>query len=119
VLHYFPRESKARILQRAFEALRAGGSLIVREAYSSESTHRVVAWSERFAVWIGHNLTERGLHFEAAADYVSLLQAAGFIEVRRLPEAGLGSNAMLVATKLSADSAPTMAAQSPARARRR
>jgi hypothetical protein len=59
----------------------------------------VVACSERFAGWIGHNLTERGLHFEAAADYVSLLQAAGFIEVRRIPEAGLGSNAMLIADK--------------------
>ena len=99
VLHYFPRESKARILQRAFEALRAGGSLIVREACSNESAHRAVTWSERFAVWIGHNLAERGLHFEAAADYVSLLRAAGFIEIHRMPEAGLGSNVMLVAVK--------------------
>ena len=99
VLHYFPRELKVRILQHAFEALRAGGSLIVREACSNESAHRVVVRSERFAMWIGHNLTERGLHFEAAADYVSLLQAAGFIEVRRIPKAGLGSNVMLVATK--------------------
>jgi len=99
VLHYFPRALKARILQRAFEALRPGGRLIVREACSDSPTHRVVAWSERFAVWTGHNLTERGLHFEAAAGYRSLLEAAGFIEVRRIPEAGLGSNVMLVAVK--------------------
>ena len=99
VLHYFPRESKERILQRAFAAVRPGGSLIVRDACSNGAAHRVVVWSERFAVSVGHNLTQRGLHFEDAAGYASLLQAAGFIEVRRVPEAGLGSNVMLVASK--------------------
>jgi predicted exporter/2-polyprenyl-3-methyl-5-hydroxy-6-metoxy-1,4-benzoquinol methylase len=100
VLHYFPRDLKARILQRAFEALRPGGSLIVRDASSDASRgHRLVAWSERFAVWIGHNLTRRGLHFESAAGYGSLLEAAGFIQARRIPEAGLGSNVMLAASK--------------------
>jgi SAM-dependent methyltransferase len=100
VLHYFPAELKARILQRAFETLHPGGSLIVRDACSDASrAHRLVAWSERFAVWVGHNLTGRGLHFESAARYLSLLEAAGFIQVRRIPGAGLGSNVMLVASK--------------------
>jgi uncharacterized protein len=99
VLHYFPRESKARVLQRAFEALRVGGSLIVRDACSNGSAHRAVAWSERFAVWTGHNKTACGLHFEDTACYVSLLSAAGFVQVHPAPEAGLGSNIMLVATK--------------------
>ena len=39
VLHYFPRELKAWILQRPFDAVRAGGSLLVREACSNGSTH--------------------------------------------------------------------------------
>ena len=100
VLHYFPRELKERILQRAFEALRPGGSVIVRDACGDASrAHRMVAWSERFAVWIGHNLTQRGLHFESAAVYVLLLQATGFIEARRIAEAGIGSNAMFFARK--------------------
>jgi SAM-dependent methyltransferase len=100
VLHYFPTELKARILQRAFAALRPGGRLIVRDACSDASrAHRLVAWSERFAVWIGHNLTGRGLHFESAACCLTLLEAAGFVEVRRVPEAGLGSNVMFAASK--------------------
>jgi predicted exporter/SAM-dependent methyltransferase len=100
VLHYFPRELKARILQKALEALRPGGRLIVRDACGDTSrAHRMVAWGERFAVWIGHNRTERGLHFESAAGYVSLLEAAGFSEVRRIAGAGIGSNAMFAARK--------------------
>ena len=100
VLHYFPRELKARILQKALDALRPGGRLIVRDACGDASrAHRMVAWGERFAVWIGHNLTGHGLHFESAAGYESLLAAAGFIQVRPIPGAGLGSNMMLAARK--------------------
>jgi len=100
VLHYFPRELKARILQRAAEALRPGGCLIVRDACSDvPRAHRFVAWSERFAVWIGHNQTEQGLHFETAAGYESLLRGAGFAQLRRIPGAGLGSNIMLAASQ--------------------
>jgi SAM-dependent methyltransferase len=100
VLHYFPRELKERILQRAFAALRPGGSLIAREAFRDGSNHRFVDWSERFAVRISHNKTSRGLHFEDTACYRSLVEAAGFVEVRPIPHAGLGSNVMLVAAKL-------------------
>jgi SAM-dependent methyltransferase len=100
VLHYFPGELKGRILQRAFEALRPGGSLIVRDARADVSpAHRMVAWCERFAVWIGHNRTRHGLHFEAAATYVSLFKAAGFTEVRQMTGAGVGSNGMFLARK--------------------
>jgi hypothetical protein len=58
-----------------------------------------VAWSEKWAVRFGQNKTRHGLHFESAAAYLGLLEDAGFIQSRTLLEAGLGSNAMLVATK--------------------
>lgn len=99
VLHYFPRELKQQILRRAFEALRPNGVLILREACRDISNHGFVAWSERFAVWSRHNKTARGLHFEDAASYRSLLGAAGFAGVRTIPDAGLGSNVMFTATR--------------------
>jgi SAM-dependent methyltransferase len=100
VLHYFPREMKAEVLCKAFRALRPGGCLIVRDACAEEtSRHGVVAWSEKWAVRFGQNKTRHGLHFESAAAYLGLLEDAGFIQSRTLLEAGLGSNAMLVATK--------------------
>jgi uncharacterized protein len=100
VLHYFPRELKAHIIQRAFDVLRPGGSVIVRDACSEASLgHRAVAMAERVAVWLGQNKSDRGLHFETAAGYGLLLEEAGFMESRRLPEAGLGSNMMVAAQK--------------------
>jgi predicted exporter/SAM-dependent methyltransferase len=100
VLHYFPRELKAEVLRKAFQALRPGGSLVLRDACSDKSRlHPIVAWLEKWAVRLGQNKTAHGLHFESAAAYLGLLEDAGFIQSRTLLEAGLGSNAMLVATK--------------------
>jgi SAM-dependent methyltransferase len=100
VLHYFPRELKAEVLRKAFQALRPGGSLVLRDACSDKSRlHPIVAWLEKWAVRLGQNKTAHGLHFESAAAYLGLLEDAGFIQSRTLLEAGLGSNVMLVATK--------------------
>lgn len=110
VLHYFPRDLKEQILRLAFEALRPNGILIVRDACRDISNHRFVAWSERFAVWSRHNKTVCGLHFEDAASYRSLLGAAGFADVRAIPDAGLGSNVMLTATRPAKAGIPNPAA---------
>ena len=38
VLHYFPRELKAEMLRKVFQALRPGGRLIVRDACAEETS---------------------------------------------------------------------------------
>jgi SAM-dependent methyltransferase len=100
VLHYFPRELKAEVLRKAFRALRPGGCLIVRDACAEEtSRHGVVAWSEKWAVRLGQNKTAHGLHFEDEKTHLALLRGAGFDQIEIRQDAGLGSNALLVAMK--------------------
>jgi uncharacterized protein len=100
VLHYFPADFKALVLQRAFAAVRPGGCLLVRDAARAETlAHQVVAWAERWAVWIGANRTRHGLHFATAQDYERLLCQAGFTRIETRQGAGLGSNFLVLAWK--------------------
>jgi hypothetical protein len=93
---------KALILQRAFNALRPSGCLLLRDACSDASgAHLRVVWSERFAVWIRHNLTERGLHLASLAQHRMLLAETGFVDAKMPGKAGLGSNQELFARKPS------------------
>lgn len=102
VLHYFPHELKADVLRKAFQALRPGGCLIVRDACAEEtSRHGRVAWSEKWAVRFGQNKTRHGLHFESEATHLALLRQAGFDRIETRPDAGLGSNVLLLAIKPS------------------
>ena len=100
VLHYFPRELKAEVLRKVFQALRPGGCLIVRDACAEgTSRHGVVAWAEKWAVRFGQNKTRHGLHFSDEKTHLALLREAGFAEVEIRNEAGLGSNMLLIARK--------------------
>jgi len=100
VLHYFPRELKAEVLRKVFQALRPGGCLIVRDACAEEtSRHGRVAWSEKWAVHFGQNKTRHGLHFENEKTHLALLREAGFDRVEIRKDAGLGSNALMVTMK--------------------
>ena len=100
VLHYFPRELKARLLAHAFRAMRPDGRVIVRDAGETDSrAHRRVAWAERWAVRFGQNKTAHGLHFETRAGYVELLEQAGFRVLGTRYDAGRGSNFLLIAHK--------------------
>ena len=97
VLHYFPTELKVRILQRAYQAIRPGGCLIVRDACGdSSSAHKVVVWSERGAVVTGQNKTAHGLHFVGLNEHLALLRAAGFNGVEVQTNAGRGSNLLVI-----------------------
>ena len=100
VLHYFPRELKAEVLRKVFQALRPGGCLIVRDACAEEtSRHGRVAWAEKWAVRFGQNKTRHGLHFENEETHLTLLREAGFSKVEIRTNSGLGSNVLLVAMK--------------------
>jgi SAM-dependent methyltransferase len=100
VLHYFPRELKAEVLRKVFQALRPGGCLIVRDACAEEtSRHGRVAWSEKWAVRFGQNKSRHGLHFENEATHLALLREEGFVQIAIRKDAGLGSNALVTAAK--------------------
>ena len=60
-----------------------------------------VAWSEKWAVRLGQNKTRHGLHFESEATHLALLREAGFDRIETRPDAGLGSNVLLLAIKPS------------------
>jgi predicted exporter/ubiquinone/menaquinone biosynthesis C-methylase UbiE len=101
VLHYFPQELKADVLRKIFAALRPGGCLIVRDAMAkADSGHRAVARSEQWAVRFGQNRTRHGLHFADEKTHLTLLREAGFAKVEIRMESGLGSNRLLIASKL-------------------
>ena len=100
VLHYFPRELKAAVLRKIFQALRPGGCLIIRDAMAREGAgHHAVARSEQWAVRFGQNKTRHGLHFENEETHLALLREAGFVKLEVRTGSGLGSNRLLVATK--------------------
>ena len=100
VLHYFPLELKADVLRKIFAALRPGGCLIVRDACAEgTSRHGRVAWAEKWAVRFGQNKTRHGLHFESKETHLVLLREAGFEQIDVRQDAGLGSNALMRATK--------------------
>jgi SAM-dependent methyltransferase len=98
VLHYFPRELKAEVLRKAFQALRPGGRLVLRDAARVPTRgHRLVEQAEKWAVWTGANQTRHGLHFEDEATHLTLLRAAGFARVEVKAESGVGSNTLIIA----------------------
>jgi SAM-dependent methyltransferase len=100
VLHYFPREFKAKVVRQAFRALSPGGCLVVRDAGRDETAgHRAVVRAERWAVRLGQNKTAHGLHFESVEEHLALLRGAGFTRIETRKDAGLGSNVMLIAWK--------------------
>jgi predicted exporter/2-polyprenyl-3-methyl-5-hydroxy-6-metoxy-1,4-benzoquinol methylase len=99
VLHYFPHELKRQMLRKAFQALRPGGQLVLRDACNEQTArHRAVVWAERWAVCTGQNKTAHGLHFESAAAHLELLHQAGFARMEK-QDAGLGSNRLIIAWK--------------------
>lgn len=100
VLHYFPRELKAQVLGKAFQALRAGGSLVLRDACAEASGgHRAVVWAERWAVALRLNKSQHGLFFESQDGHRGLLQEVGFVRIEVRHDGGLASNRLILAKK--------------------
>jgi 1-acyl-sn-glycerol-3-phosphate acyltransferase len=98
VLHYWTPEKQQLILNKARQALRPGGRLILRDAARAESeAHRRVTFWEKIATRLGHNKTVEGLHFQTRAELEVALQRAGFAQFEIKPGAGRDSNVLLVA----------------------
>jgi SAM-dependent methyltransferase len=99
VLHYWTPDKQQRILEKARRALRPGGKLILRDGAKTEDAgHKSVHRWEVFATKFGLNHTREGLHFQTRAELEAALQRAGFTEIKVIPEAGRGSNLLLVAS---------------------
>ncbi len=98
VLHYWTPEKQQLILNKARQALRPGGRLVLREAARAESgAHRRVVFCERLATRLGHNKTQEGLHFQTLAEIENAVRRAGFSRLEIKPRAGRDSNVLLVA----------------------
>jgi 1-acyl-sn-glycerol-3-phosphate acyltransferase len=98
VLHYWTPEKQQLILNKARQALRPGGKLILRDAARAEnSAHRRVDFWEKIATRLGHNKTVEGLHFQTRAELENALRQAGFVHFEIKPGAGRDSNVLLVA----------------------
>jgi 1-acyl-sn-glycerol-3-phosphate acyltransferase len=98
VLHYWTPEKQQLILNKARQALRPGGCLILRDAARAENeAHQRVDFWEKIATRIGHNKTVEGLHFQTRAELETALQQAGFAKCEIKPGAGRDSNVLLVA----------------------
>jgi 1-acyl-sn-glycerol-3-phosphate acyltransferase len=99
VLHYWTPEKQQLILNKAQQALRPGGRLILRDAARAEnSAHRRVTFWEKIATRLCHNKTVEGLHFQTCVELEAALQCAGFAKFEIKPGAGRDSNVLLVAT---------------------
>ena len=98
VLHYWTPEKQQLILNKARQALRPGGRLILRDGARSETAEhqRIHRW-EKFATRTGMNRTKEGLHFQTQAELEAMLQRAGFARWDVKSGAGNDSNVMLVA----------------------
>jgi len=99
VLHYWTPEKQQLILNKARQALRPGGRLVLRDAARAENAaHRRVDFWEKFATCFGLNKTNEGLHFQTIARLEATLQRAGFAKWEIKHGAGRDSNVLLVAT---------------------
>jgi 2-polyprenyl-3-methyl-5-hydroxy-6-metoxy-1,4-benzoquinol methylase len=98
VLHYWTPEKQQAILNKARQALRHGGRLILRDAARAENeAHQRVNFWEKIATRLGHNKTVEGLHFQTRAELEAALQRAGFAKFEIKPGAGRDSNVLLMA----------------------
>lgn len=99
VLHYWTPDKQQLILNKARQALRTGGRLVLRDGARAETdAHRRVHRWEQFATRFGMNRTQEGLHFLSLEEMEAAVRRAGFtvVEVRR--EAGRDSNVLLLAS---------------------
>jgi len=98
VLHYWTPEKQQRMLNKARQALRPGGCLVIRDGARTEtnSHQRVHRW-EKFATRVGMNRTKEGLHFQTQPELETMLGRAAFARWEVKSGGGNDSNVMIVA----------------------
>ena len=99
VLHYWTPEKQQLILNKARQALRSGGRLILRDAARAENqAHRRVDFWEKIATRFGHNKTGKACIFRPAPNWKQRCNAPALPNLEIKPGAGRDSNLLLVAT---------------------
>jgi 1-acyl-sn-glycerol-3-phosphate acyltransferase len=99
VLHYWTPDKQQKILDKARNALRPGGKLILRDGAKTQSAaHRHVHRWEIVATKFGLNHTQEGLNFQTRTEMETMLQRAGFADWKIISEAEKNSNVLLIAS---------------------
>lgn len=101
VLHYLPADEQDALLERAGNALRPAGRLVVREVDAAHATRSF--WTrglERVATLIGYNRSAASLHFRSMTELCARLEALGLgCEVEDAGLGGVLTNRLIVARR--------------------
>jgi len=98
VLHYFDRAAQEAVVERAFAALRPGGTLLLREPDAALTLR--MAWNrlhERLFTFLRFTRAHIGAYRTSGA-WTTLLAHAGFVETTAHPVPGFGLYADRVVT---------------------
>lgn len=100
VLHYWPEETQASIIEKVGACLPEGGTVVFRDALDEGKwRHRLTAWSEVFSTKSGQNRRGDALCFGDREFYLSTFKRAGLELFSEPPNLGRGSNAVLIFRK--------------------
>ena len=90
VLHYWPIETQATILQMIRSVMPDHSVLYLREGLASPTGRTgLVGLGERFTTALGLNPRVKKLHFQTSSQMESLLDRAGFVVTQKTPAGGV------------------------------
>ncbi|MHB8069946.1 MAG: 1-acyl-sn-glycerol-3-phosphate acyltransferase [Desulfobaccales bacterium] len=99
-LHYWPEGRQLEVIAKACQALREGGLIVFRDAFSTRSFgHLAVRMGEYFGVKVGHNRRGTGLYFQTKQFFLDAFANHGVKFLAEVPDLGRGSNIVLVFKK--------------------
>ncbi|PIU17813.1 MAG: hypothetical protein COT18_12030 [Elusimicrobia bacterium CG08_land_8_20_14_0_20_59_10] len=100
VLHYWPEAGQEKILRKAYDCLKPGGRLIMRENCAEPGMKSgAVRLAEKFAVFIGHNKSSHGIIPGNRENYLRLLAEIGFNCSQAVDDLGWRSNLVFICEK--------------------
>lgn len=100
ILHYWEPAKQLQLLAKAAACLTPGGLLIFREGLRRNTVgHRIVKWSERWAVFRRLNPAGDGLHFQSLKFYLDAFVLNGLVLHEQADDWGLGSNTVILLHK--------------------
>lgn len=100
VLHYWPEAGQEKILRKAYDCLKPGGRLIMRENCAEPGMKSgAVRAAELFAVFIGHNKSRHGVVPGNMENYLRILREIGFNCSQASHDLGWRSNLVFICEK--------------------